>query len=145
MIVPVLLVVVGGAALAWGLAQCRRTLRAARWPAAEGEVLAARIIVTPVGDGGASYEPHVTYRYVVGGETFVGQRLRLEGVWEGTEAAAAEWLRDYPRGRAVRVRYRPEDPRDAVLDATVSGGLVAAIGLGAAGVLAGAALLAASR
>lgn len=91
-----------------------------RWPHTPGTVLASRL-ESGKGVDGEVFRADVSYRYTVNGEEFVGSRTRfgdrIQLSWRG---AAMRVVRRYRVGTAVDVRYDPDDPADAVLEAGVN-------------------------
>jgi hypothetical protein len=77
-----------------------------RWPAATGEIVGWQRLSPP----------RVHYRYTVGKQVFVGDRVAF-GWNEGTglEAHAERLMARYPAGLAVEIRHHPERPDEAVL------------------------------
>lgn len=113
----------GGALSAWGVVELARALRMRSWPTAPGRVTASYVSTDNVGIEVGKYQNHtvyarrghVSYRYEVGGQSYLGSRV--DQLAPSTRRPSADSAR-YPEGRAVTVRYDPVDPADAVLEVT---------------------------
>jgi len=103
----------------------RQVRAASRWPSVQGEILTSRASAKKVtthhatDDEGADKTEkrnfaRITYRYVVGGKTYVCSRLSI-GEDLGNDDVAGK-LERYPKGRMVEVFYDPAKPGKAVLE-----------------------------
>jgi hypothetical protein len=91
-------------------------LGARHWPTAEGIVLSARTYLRRSSDGD-EYQPEITYRYQVGDQTYVGNRLVFGARhYRVDKVAARKTVARYPAGSTVRVYYKPGKPERAVLE-----------------------------
>ncbi len=125
------------------LATSIRARRAASWPQAVGEVtfsgVRQRGALMPTTNSGRSnqvtmYEAHVEYAYTVGGLRYLGQQLTLGGEkWAGSRRSAQARAAIYPKGRAVTVRYNPQNPGEAFI---APGSRLMALGTTAFGLMA---------
>lgn len=110
---------------AMGLLDLIREVRLAResvrWPATEGEVV--DVAVFRAGGGGA----RIVYRYTVDGRAHESRRIAFVNRARGR--TRSELAAEYPAGRAVTVRYDPDDPETAVLEPGVTTGLIVEGGL----------------
>ena len=114
--------VAGAGVLLLGADEFRRSFPALTWPSVPGRVQSARIssdtVATNVGKWRNSpiVEPriHVSYQYQVAGTAYTGRQLDL--LPPSRRNARAD-LRRYPAGTPVSVRYDPDRPTDAVLEA----------------------------
>jgi Protein of unknown function (DUF3592) len=71
------------------------------------------------------YVPVVTYEYDFGGRSFQSAQVTSGGsTASGSKAHAEKVAGRYPVGAAVRVRYNPENPGEAVLKTSVVGTVV---------------------
>lgn len=100
-----------------------RAFAARGWPTVEGEVTASETRILRRGPGAMSSasvgrRTFVTYRYVVGAERFVGQRVSFGEGWDASAHTAAVVAKRYPVGARVAVRYDPARPSSAVLEPT---------------------------
>jgi hypothetical protein len=97
-----------------------RTWSANQWPVAEGRVVATRVETSTSserdGDTIYSYDPIVTFDYVVGGRRYRSERLFLNQheLYDWEPDARAE-LGAYPVGSPIHVSYNPNDPQDAAV------------------------------
>jgi hypothetical protein len=96
------------------LVQRRWSRESGGWPRARGEVLEARSAWSSSPRSGTAYWPVIRYRYAVGGTTFEADRVSFRARYARAEVERA--IAEYPVGAAVAVRYRPGDPRTAVLE-----------------------------
>jgi hypothetical protein len=112
------LLVVGGAF--WFAIQNKkkREAAAASWASVEGEITGSEVRRTrdTDGEGGFTYDPLVTYRYIVGGETLTGSRLNFSAARHQFPKKAEEAVARYPAGTRVTVYYDPAKPHDSVLE-----------------------------
>ena len=122
-VAPLLFLVCGGAALAFGV-QERLLMRAAsRWDSTEGVVESSQVRaeVRESRRNGRTrshhaYSAEVVYRFTVGGEPFRGDRLRFAAVEMDSPDAAEREIAAYPPGRTVTVFYDPQRPSESVLE-----------------------------
>lgn len=121
----------------------RLAAAAVHWPTTEGTVLATDVIkrVASSDDDYDRYVPRVRYAYTVNG---VGRksdviRVGLSDLGYLREEQAREHLERYPLGATIAVRYDPQNPEQATLEAGqagaaryfIAGGLLAGVGVGA--------------
>jgi hypothetical protein len=99
------------------------------WPAVQGTVTESWIEedATTEEDGTISrrYAPKVSYRYTVMGMEYQGDRIAFGPGTSGSRSSAEKVLARYPKGGAALVYYNPEKPTDAVLERSLSKGLLA--------------------
>jgi hypothetical protein len=106
------------------LVQAVRVAIASRWPTTEGEIVGAYLIQTG-SDTTRGLAERVTYRYTVGGQLFVNDRVRFGPQPQrasiipasGHPIADTAVAQQYPVGRRVPVRYNPRRPQASVLHA----------------------------
>jgi hypothetical protein len=118
-----ILAVAGVALVLLGADEARRVSPALTWPTTAGQVDSAGIssdtVATSVGKWRnypvVEQRFHVAYRYRVGGVEYRGRRLDL---LPASRRDARADLQRYPGGTAVSVRYDPERPANAVLEAS---------------------------
>jgi hypothetical protein len=129
LVLGVVLAVGGGRTLS-------RAWTSGRWPEVEGRVLASS--VETVGDSRAArYKPTLRYSYAVGGHLYVSDVLSFGAGARETEVRkeAEAYLKRYPEGAVVRLRYAPEEPGLACVECGSAGPadyVVAVGGLGMA-------------
>ncbi len=114
----------GGACLLLGLVELvgslqNRSVRSHEWPRVPGVVLAAEVREDVSQDGIAasvSWSPRIRYEYAVAGVGYTSDQISLAAA-PTTEKLAQATVARYPPGCAVTVRYCPERPGWAVLEA----------------------------
>jgi hypothetical protein len=95
------------------------------WPTVTGRITESHVREVFVGMNIGRYENSpvfesrffVKYQYIVGGKTYVGTRVDANS--EPGRRYPLTGERRYPVGTVVPVRYRPNNPADAVLELTV--------------------------
>lgn len=92
-----------------GAGDLYRGLASAGWPEAEGRI--ARSALSKRQDGTCV---EIVYEYSVDGRRYSSDRIAFGQAW--TEATKDEMVKRYPQGGSARVRYKPSDPRVAVLE-----------------------------
>lgn len=105
--------------------------RARHWPHVEGVVVGSEIEQRGKVNAARAFFPVVTYRYLVGKETYYNNQIRLGVEVGGPRDHAERLLVPYPKGASVTVHYDPDDPQDSALEWTETvpkvAGLVAAV------------------
>ncbi len=107
------------------------SLGAVTWDAVQAEVVRTEVrrITSSQRRGSLrdlefGYAPRVTYRWGIGGETFVGDRYRIgEGSslpWHETREEAEEAASAYPAGAEITIYVDPDAPGSAVIDRSAS-------------------------
>ena len=118
---PIALSAAGLLAL-WGGFELRdRARRMEGWPSVRGRVTGGAVVADGTFDDGSPvYYPVISYRYVVAGNEYHGQRRSLIRVGFGglNRGAAQRVLARYPVGAEVPVFHDPHDPSEAVLERT---------------------------
>jgi len=130
------------------LAVGRESRESLRWPETLGEIVASDLThyqhTRVKGPSYTCYRAKLRYRYEVAGRIYEGARVTVADGFPGTGspadcrwATAHDIVEQYPLGRAVSVRYRPEDAAVSVLEpGSWGGGLLPYLLIGAAGLLA---------
>lgn len=104
--------------------------RAASWPTVEGKIHSSRCVHYYGWDEGSSYLTHVQYGYVVGGQTYRGDRIAF-GYWGSCWRSPNQKIADrLPAGATVQVRYDPEKPAMVVLSCGLNGSMVMTMAIG---------------
>jgi hypothetical protein len=92
------------------------------WPSIQGVISKNRIREYTNDDTNSiSYEPIVTYSFIVGDKTYTSNHISSNAPWGyafGTMADAEQFIRQYPIGKQLKVYYNPDNPRRALLDRT---------------------------
>jgi hypothetical protein len=112
-------IVVGGSAVWSGFELRERAQRMITWASVRGSVTRTAIVADGTfEDGSAAYYPRISYRYVVAGKEYSGERRSLINVGTGRflRAGLREVVERYPVGSEVIVFYDPADPREAILE-----------------------------
>lgn len=81
---------------------------------AQGKVMSSEVTVTHGSKSGYHYHVYISYRYVVGGHTYDGDRYRYDG-HPDKEELVNDIVSEHRRGSDVDVFYNPRDPSDSVL------------------------------
>ncbi|MCE5267836.1 MAG: DUF3592 domain-containing protein [Planctomycetaceae bacterium] len=97
-----------------------RQMRALRYSTVAGRITSSRIDARS-GSRGPLYRAEIKYAYSVAGKRYEGTRYRYGEVSSGGKSAAARVVALYPVGKQIDVRYAPNDPADAVLNAGLEG------------------------
>lgn len=115
--------------------------RAGRWPHAQGtvtrswtETVTREINPTDTtGPTTSRISVRVTYRYVVGGTAYSGDRMTFfpSTMTHGFAHLAREHRDRYAAGTSLDVRYDPRNPSDAVIEARIPSPFYVAVGLAA--------------
>lgn len=101
------------------------SMASTKWPRVEGKILASSVELV---DGEyASYAPKIEYHYVVDGQIYRSNKLRVS-FWSSSFKARARRIADaYRPGDPVAVFYDPAKPSRAVLQPGGAGGLAVAL------------------
>ncbi len=144
--VYVILLGVGAVITVVGVVNLVRGLASRRWPTTHGVVLVSQVAVSHDSDAeGTSrtrYKAKIVYRYMVGGQEYMGDRRSFADHSSGSSVRAYRIAEGYPEGSQVAVYYHPGKPQLCVLErgirvSQIVSGLVGLgfIGFGAAGLL----------
>jgi len=111
--VPLLIAIAALAGAAFSGYGVWRRRAVSAWPRAMAEVVATEVIERRQHfEQQARYLPRVKVRFEVADEPVVTDNRRFDAPPSFTEREAAEaWLRDYPVGKTLEVRYDPHDPK----------------------------------
>jgi Protein of unknown function (DUF3592) len=118
-IVPIAFIVVGGSAVWSGFELRERAQRMITRPSVRGAVTGTAIVADGTfEDGSAAYSPRISYKYVVAGKEYSGQRRSLINVPTGRclRAGLRTTVDRFPVGSEVIVFYDPADPGEAILE-----------------------------
>ncbi len=104
--------IVAGIALLWaGTAEWRNARASASWPTAPGIVEKSYSTIQR-----RTRHVHIVYAYEVRAIPYRSERVAFGS---HSPAAGSRWLRQYPVGAAVAVRFDPRDPSTSVLEPRV--------------------------
>jgi len=120
-----------GAGLAlWGWSILQNARASASWPTAEGRVTSSQVDHSTDAEGGDSYQPEVTYQYMVDSLSYENSTIKFGENSYGNRRTAEEIAARYPVGRSVAVYYDPGQPGRSVLEPGVSAGSYIVLGIG---------------
>jgi hypothetical protein len=95
--------------------------RASRyWPTVPGRVVRSEIRSNRRANGLPGFRTLVRYAYVIGDEEYEGREVAGGDFPYRSTRSATSRVAAYPVGELVTVRYSPDDPEIAVLEAGVS-------------------------
>lgn len=87
------------------------------WVEVDATVLSSEVDVDRSGDG-TTYRPEVTFEYRFEGRDHESSRHSFGTFSMGDSSYARGVVRDHPEGAQIRVLVDPEDPEEAVIDAS---------------------------
>ncbi len=94
-------------------------IRTCGFDSIEGQVLSSEV-VTNLGSDGDTYEPKVTYEFIVNGSRFESEQIRY-GMGSSSDNYASELVKRYPAGDFTTVYYHSSNPEDSVLIRGIEG------------------------
>jgi hypothetical protein len=105
-----------GGVLAFGGARMiYRAWASQGWPTAQGKVLSSSV-ETLRSKRSVSFRPHVRYSYAVGPTSYTAETIAFAATDTGDLQEANGYVRRFPTGANVSLRYSPEDPAVACID-----------------------------
>lgn len=129
-VVGLIFALIGFGVLGGAISGTFNVLKVQSWTETPCEILTASMDESD-GDDGTSYRADFTFEYKVDGAKFVGDRDRVIKFFGGRKAAKHQ-LASLPVGTEAVCNVNPEDPADAVLDASFPGwflGILSVFGL----------------
>lgn len=93
----------------------------ANWSTTDATIQASSVVEKTGGQRGLTqgFAPSVQYSFVVGDETYDGDKLAGGGrYWSASQGEVQNWLAPYAAGATVKVYYDPDNPKSCVLDRT---------------------------
>ena len=119
-LIGLIFVGIGGAAVVSALVDLRSGKRTAAWPQVKGKVLTA-CVVESHSESGTSYSASVKYEYAVDGIRHTSDRIKFG--WESADEQSAKGTAErYPAGSPVTVYYEPQKPSLSVLEREIQVG-----------------------
>lgn len=94
-------------------------LASTTWPTTSGTIKSSEVASYRT-QGGQQYAAKVTYAYTVGGNSYVGDRLRF-GARAGAKEKAEQDVARYQAGAPVEVHYAPRQPQTSTLVTGIGG------------------------
>jgi hypothetical protein len=121
-ILAVTLMVFGGVLAYGGARALYRAWASASWPEAQGRVLASSVEVVP-NQREVRYRPSVRYTWDAGGRRFTSDVLTFASgsLDTAVRREADAYMRRFPEGGSVRLRYSPEEPGVACVECGKAG------------------------
>ncbi|MGB8980394.1 MAG: DUF3592 domain-containing protein [Anaerolineales bacterium] len=127
-LLPLLFVGVGLILIYTYFRNLARVRDSAGWPTSQGTVVESRVRESTSQDQdgftSTSYFPEVRYLYHVLGSEYEGNMITFGSQSGGAQNKVVEVINRYPTGSTVTVYYDPEKPSMAVLERSVSKGLL---------------------
>jgi hypothetical protein len=108
-------VLAGAVALSVGVHRLFLAAESERWPSVPGLVKTSEVATSRDSEG-TTYHAHLVYTYEVAGKSREGTRVHFGDYGTSHPDHAQSVVDTYPAGKAVTVRYRPQDPSYAVLE-----------------------------
>lgn len=90
-------------------------LRSRSWPTVEGVVTS--VITRKAGRRLTGWQCTVTYEYVIGAQRHLASQLWFGDTFDISQATAESVQLRFKQGQRVEVRYQPENPARATVDA----------------------------
>jgi len=122
-VVMAVVLMVLGMFLAYGGARSLyRAWASTRWPEAEGRVLASSVETVP-NQRDVRYRPQVRYTWDAGGRRYTSDVLTFAAgsLDTGTRREAEAYMKRFPEGGPVRLRYSPDEPGMACVECGKAG------------------------
>ena len=98
------------------------------WPAVQGTVAASWVrrkqSTDDDGSISESYYPEIQYQYQIMGNEYQGDKITFGPKSGGNRTRAEKAIAKYPTGANVTVYYQPDKPETAVLERSITKGLL---------------------
>jgi hypothetical protein len=101
-----------------------RSWQSQSWPTIEGHIIESRVErEKSIGDSvdQQQYKAIVRYQFTVEGTEYTCDRVAFGIGTSNHRSDASRIVDEYPESRTITVHYSPEDPNDAVLEASIGG------------------------
>lgn len=117
-IVPWFVLLCGAFAVYVGIQDVLRAAGTTRWPSVDGTIVRSLVASPeqPSSSGSTKYRADVVYEYAVDGADLTGNRITTADFATNDHSVIQGIVDRYPVGRIVAVHYRPDDPRESVLE-----------------------------
>ncbi|HKL22795.1 MAG TPA: DUF3592 domain-containing protein [Tichowtungia sp.] len=117
LVLGIIFAAVGIGVLVFGIKIREKGKETLSWTEAPGIVVYSEIDRSRNSDGKTMYSATIEAEYIVGGETYVTDRLNAGGKTSSSSRdSARKVIQRYPKGKTVPVFYNPDDYGDAVLE-----------------------------
>ncbi len=106
-------------ALAMGTVRAKEAWMAKSWPTAQGRIIQSRVSEARTSTGNiriARLCLELDYLYLVGETAYEGHRLNAGWRCFASDERIRQLLEKYPSGKAVRVYYNPDNPKQSMLE-----------------------------
>ncbi len=121
MVLGNIFIFIGVAILISGLWGYRKAKASANWPEAQGKIEASEVKYIPPNWWDqvkvSVYSPQITYSYVVNGIEYHSNQISIARLDTAIKDSAQDMVEKYPIGSSVAVRYDPQNPGFAFLEA----------------------------
>lgn len=127
-ILPWTFIAGGGVATCLGTLQLVDGLRSRSWPQVKGKVIASEVTRSSgsISSGSSStrFRASITYEYVVGGTTYIGDRVGVSDSGSTSSAKHHRIAARYPPGAEITVYHHPDKVDQALLEPGIRGATV---------------------
>lgn len=114
----------------WGWNVLGNARESVGWPTAPGMVVSAELDHSENTEGGDSWSPEISYRYLAANQERTSYAIKFGENSYSDRDDAEEILARYPVGQPVLVYYDPADPERSVLEPGVTAGSYIILGTG---------------
>ncbi len=106
----------------FGVREVSRASESKTWPVVQGQIIRSEMVFHHSGSdtGENGHEAFIEYGYKVGNRDFTSRRRAFIWFKYSGEKTARAIVAKYPKGAAVAVHYRADDPSAAVLEPGVT-------------------------
>ncbi len=109
-------ILIGVIVLFFGLRGLIRAKESLSWPTVPGTVEKSNVEYQRGDKGGGTYHAVIRYVYTVGGVKHSGDRVAYGDYGSSDSSHAQGVVDEYPKGKAVKVYYLPENPGECLLE-----------------------------
>jgi hypothetical protein len=116
LVVGIVFTLSGGYSLVRLLETVDGAFRSPRWPTTTGTIVVSDVQRNRDSEGASTYRAEITYRYIVRGTEYVGDRpVFCSFIGSPWSKRAVQLVRRFPAGASVPVHYDADDPGESVL------------------------------